>query len=372
MSHEIRTPMNGILGMAQLLLMDRLTEDERHEYARTILTSGQTLLTLLNDILDLSKVEAGKLELLPTAFEPRQLVDECVALFGELAQAKGLKLDAAWRGPTGRYRADPVRLRQMLSNLVGNAVKFTAQGYVRIEADEISRQDGQAVIEFAVADSGIGIPREQQSLLFKPFSQADTSTTRAYGGTGLGLSIVRSLARLMGGDVGVESAPGVGTRFWFRIRAEVLGASEDSRHIARDAEAAVQLKGTVLLVEDNPTNRQVVEAMLAKLGVRTLAAENGRQAVDLVKAGPRPDLVLMDVQMPVLDGIGATEQLRAWERAQNLSPLPIVALTAGAYAADRRRCAECGMNDFLAKPVKLDELAVSLGKWLATSPDATP
>ncbi len=364
MSHEIRTPMNGILGMAQLLLMDNLSEAERHEYARTILTSGQTLLTLLNDILDLSKVEAGKLELVQAAFDPAQVVAECAALFAEPAQAKGLILEADWNGPAARYRADPLRLRQMLANLVSNAVKFTAQGFVRIEGSEVARDGDTATLEFSVSDSGIGIPSGQQSLLFKPFSQADSSTTRAYGGSGLGLSIVRSLARLMGGEVGVESAPGQGTRFWFRIRAEALACGGESRQGGRDEEVRSGFAGRVLVVEDNPTNRVVAEAMLAKLGLACTSVENGRQALDAMMARPRPDLVLMDVQMPVMDGIDATELIRSWERENALAPLPIVALTAGAFEEDRQRCFAAGMDAFLAKPLRLGDLVPVLARWL--------
>jgi PAS domain S-box-containing protein len=208
MSHEIRTPMNGILGMAQMLLMPNTTAGERTDYARTILTSGRTLLALLNDILDLSKIEAGKIELENTVFAPAQLVRETQALFAGSARDKGLELRAHWRAaPTQRYRSDVHRLRQMLSNLVGNAIKFTAQGGVRIEGSEVERLGDSALLEFSVSDTGIGIPAEKIDLLFKPFSQADSSTTREFGGTGLGLSIVNSLAKLIGGDVGVDSVP---------------------------------------------------------------------------------------------------------------------------------------------------------------------
>lgn len=230
MSHEIRTPMNGILGMAQLLRMPGIQEAERLDYADTILASGQTLLTLLNDILDLSKVEAGKLALNNAAFAPDQLLAETAKIFSAAAQAKALTLQTAWGGPAdGRYLADPVRLRQMLANLVSNAIKFTEQGQIRIEAD-IGEATGDTVtLEFAVIDSGIGIAADQIDQLFKPFSQVDTSTTRQHGGTGLGLSIVRSLARLMGGEAGVVSQAGAGSRFWFRVRAGLAqpGGADD-------------------------------------------------------------------------------------------------------------------------------------------------
>jgi len=226
MSHEIRTPMNGILGMAQLLMLGGITEAEVHDSARTIINSGQTLLTLLNDILDLAKVEAGKLELQHKAFEPGALVDETAALFAEMAGGRGLTIEVAWKGPASvRYWGDPLRLRQMLSNLVSNAIKFTAQGFVHIEAVPVTTTDQGSMLEFSVSDSGIGIGKGEQDLLFKPFSQVDSSNTREFGGSGLGLSITKSLVHLMGGDIGVDSEIGKGSRFWFRIPADAVTES---------------------------------------------------------------------------------------------------------------------------------------------------
>jgi len=229
-SHEIRTPMNGVLGMAQRLLAPELTQHERQGYVRTILNSGQTLLTLLNDILDLSKVEAGKLDLTHSLFDPLQILEETAALFAESAHQKGLRVEVAWRGPEcAGYWGDPIRLRQMLSNLASNAVKFTDAGYIRIEGTEVERNSGQAALEFGVSDSGVGVPQDKQSMLFQPFTQVDGSSTRRFGGTGLGLSIVRSLAQMMGGEVGVETKDGEGSRFWFRIRADVMAEGVDAR-----------------------------------------------------------------------------------------------------------------------------------------------
>lgn len=371
MSHEIRTPMNGMLGMAQLLLMPGLSEEEQREYVRTILNSGQTLLSLLNDILDLSKVEAGKLELAHGAFDPGQIVEESAALFAASARSKGLEIEVIWRGTAHqRYRADAMRLRQMLSNLLSNAIKFTAHGHVRLEATELERTEGKATLEFSVTDSGIGIPSDKLSLLFKAFSQADSSTTREYGGTGLGLSIVSSLAKLMGGEVGVESEAGKGSRFWFRIPADVLQTGEESRHVERsietrrDALASGKLSGRVLVVDDNPVNRKVVETLLKKLGIQADCLENGQEAVDVILSGARPDLVLMDVQMPVMDGLAATARIRQWEKDGGQPHLTIVALTAGAFEEDRQHCIAAGMDDFLPKPIRMDELTAALGKWL--------
>jgi signal transduction histidine kinase len=272
MSHEIRTPMNGILGMAQLLLMPDTDTKERIDYARTILNSGEVLLALLNDILDISKIEAGKVELERAVFDPGQVLRETAALFAQGARLKGLVIDTHWGDPGKRYRADPMRLSQMLSNLVSNALKFSERGHIRIEGSELRRDGNEALLMFAVSDTGIGISREHQAVLFTPFAQVDVSTTRRHGGTGLGLSIVRSLARLMGGDVGVESEPGHGARFWFSIRAASIQAGEESRHETASSkvgfgETAMLLNpatrsGCVLVVDDNPINRMVAEAML--------------------------------------------------------------------------------------------------------------
>lgn len=372
MSHEIRTPMNGILGMAQMLLQPGLKEADREEYARTILNSGQTLLTLLNDILDLSKVESGKLELESTVFEPGQILHEIRVLFAETADQKGLRLESEWLGtPDLRYRGDSLRLRQMLSNLVSNAVKFTPQGQIQMEAREIEGTEERAVLEFAVLDSGIGIPEDKLEQMFQPFSQADSSTTRQYGGTGLGLSIVRSLAHLMGGEAGVSSRLGQGSRFWFRIRADRVASYEDSRQLPRTAGEERQkeigmetISGRVLVVEDNPTNRRVIGAMLSKLGLKSCEVEDGQQAVDAVVRGDHPDLILMDIQMPVMDGYAATERIRQWETANGYRRLPIIALTANAYEEDRQKSVAAGLDDFLAKPIDLGEFSRILSKWL--------
>lgn len=377
MSHEIRTPMNGILGMAQLLLSPGLKEHEREDFARIILNSGQTLLGLLNDILDLSKVEAGKLKLESIAFDPQQLLHEVVALFSEAAGQKGLSITQEWHGQAScRYLADPLRIRQMLGNLLSNAIKFTETGWVRIEGRVVQCDDAAAVLEFAVADSGIGIPEDRRHRLFQPFSQVDSSTTRQFGGTGLGLSIIRSLATAMGGEVGVESVPGSGSRFWFRIQARLLDAGADTRRTPRQAipanasdDGMPALHGSVLVVEDNQTNRYVIVRMLEKFGLTVSFAENGQQAIDRIFAGERPDLVLMDIQMPVMDGFDATRVIRQREAAEGRSRLPIIALTADAFEDDRQHCLDAGMDDFLAKPVVLKALHRVLMQRLLQHPE---
>jgi PAS domain S-box-containing protein len=369
MSHEIRTPMNGILGMAQLLLMPNSTENERHEYAKTILSSGHVLLTLLNDILDLSKIEAGKFYLDSFVFEPISILRETYMLFFGTAQAKSLQLEYQWKGlPSCRYLSDATRIRQMLSNLVGNAIKFTREGRVRMEGALIEQGGESDLLEFSVSDTGIGIPPEKIDLLFKLFSQTDSSITREFGGSGLGLSIVRHLAKLMGGDVGVESVAGKGSRFWFRLRAKPV-AQENIRS-ERPANAVAEqalLSGRVLVVEDNVVNRMVIESLLTKLGVTVTLAFDGQQALDTLTQGGCPDLVLMDLHMPVMDGYDATEQIRLLERDNNRPRLPIIALTANAYEEDRLHCMAVGMDDFLTKPIALDALKSTLSKWLPMS-----
>ncbi len=372
MSHEIRTPMNGILGMAQMLLAPGSSPDEQRDYARTILTSGQTLLALLNDILDLSKIEAGKLELTPAPFSPPQLLDEIAQLFAGPTRDKGLQLDIDWQGdPERTLLADPIRLRQMLSNLASNAIKFTEQGEIRIVGRELECEDDRVLLEFSVSDTGIGIAPDKLAQLFSPFTQADNSITRQYGGTGLGLSIVRNLARAMQGDAGIESRAGAGTRCWFRIPAHVLAAGSERRRQARrePSPAADRLTSArILLVDDNTINRKVASALLHSLGMSVSCAENGEQAIALACAAEPPDLILMDVQMPVLDGIEATRRIREYEKTTRRRPLPIVALTAGAYAEDREHCLAAGMDDFLTKPLKLADLAAMLRAQLAEPP----
>jgi len=380
MSHEIRTPMNGILGMAQLLMDKHLEDADRHQYAKIILISGRTLLALLNDILDLSKIEAGKVSLEHLTFSPTELIDDVRSLYQESASSKGLQLSGRWFGELATYLGDAYRIRQMLSNLIGNAIKFTAQGKVNVEARELSREAGMAQLEFSVRDTGRGIPAAKRDRLFKPFSQADDATTRHYGGTGLGLSIVSSLAQMMGGSVGVDSQDGQGARFWFRVRVAVdmAHASPADRPLSATTTdnggplAGVRFHGYVLIVDDAPTNRLVSQTMLGRLGVDTLTAENGQQAVDQVMAGVMIDLVLMDVEMPVLNGLRATQIIRQWELDMHQPRLPIVALTASAYEADRQEALAAGMDDFIAKPVHMEQLQHVLARWLpATSaPDA--
>ena len=257
----------------------------------------------------------------------------------------------------------------MLSNLVSNALKFTASGFVRVAACEMDRQFQHAVLEFSVSDSGIGLTHEQQARLFRPFSQADSSTTRQFGGTGLGLSIVSRLAQLMGGEVGIDSQPGQGARFWFRIRVAIQTEAQESRQITAVSEVVPvkNVAGTVLIAEDNPVNRMVITAMLGELacsGLTVTIVEDGQQALDFITQGGVPDLVLMDVQMPVMGGLEATEKIRSWEAEHGQPHTTIVALTANAFEEDRQKCLAAGMDDFLVKPLDLQKLQGTLIRWL--------
>ena len=369
MSHEIRTPMNAILGMAQLLLNSSMPEAERKDCVRTILNAGQPLLKLLNDILDLSKVEAGKLTLEQGVIEPRKILHEAEALLIDSARSNGLTVKFNWSGKDDQlYRGDPHRLRQMLLNLLNNAIKFTTQGRIEVEAQEIEPPGDDACLEFSVSDTGPGIAADKIDRLFTPFSQADDSTTRHFGGSGLGLSIVRSLAQLMGGDVGVESTPGQGSRFWFRVRAPRLAAE----HHGRQTEPAIAaseipqtLSGHLLLVDDDPTNRIVTRAFLSQIGVHCSVVENGQMAVDLITAqAVAVDAILMDLEMPVLDGLAATERIRDWEKASQRPRLPIIALTASVFPEARAHCQRVGIDDIISKPLLIEDLIITLGKWL--------
>ena len=372
MSHEIRTPMNGILGMAQLLNQTGLSERDRQEYAKTVLSSGQSLLTLLNDILDLSKIEAGRMELEFVRVSPAELLQDISALFVGASRNKGLHLEHQWLGEPGAlYLTDAYRLRQMLSNLTANAVKFTPKGHICITAEEVNRIGLRAELEFSVTDTGVGISLDKQALLFEAFSQADSSTTREYGGSGLGLSIVSRLASLFGGKVGVKSEPGQGARFWFRIWTEV---APDADHGDKNVDATPtpsapqQFSGSVLVVEDNPVNCLVIEGLLATLGLTVKVVGDGQKALEVLTWAPLPDLVLMDLHMPVMDGYTATLQIRQHEQLSGRKRIPVIALTADAFEDDRLHCLVVGMDDFLTKPVALEALRLALAKWLIPVP----
>jgi PAS domain S-box-containing protein len=350
MSHEIRTPMNGVMGMVDLLLDTKLTSTQR-DYVQTMSTSASTLGAIIDDILDLSKIEAGKLHLDLDDFALHHLMQVTTTPFKPLAAERGITLASSVAASVpDALHGDSRRLRQVVSNLLANAVKFTSTGEVKLSVCAQGR-----VLRFEVRDTGIGIPPEARSRLFEPFVQADASTTRRFGGTGLGLAICRELVTLMSGEIGVESTPGEGSVFWFTVPLKRAHSQLTAPEVIAPAEASME-GIRVLVVEDNPVNRKVAVGMLNQLGYQADVAEDGVAAVEAFNAN-RYDAILMDCQMPRMDGYDATRAIRSMETKTRT---PIVAMTASAMASDREQCLAAGMDDFLTKPVARDLLAVAL------------
>ena len=356
MSHEIRTPMNAIMGIADLLAKTTLTP-EQDKYVRIFRRAGDNLLNLINDILDLSKVEASQLELEQTGFWLNSHLEIVIEMVAARAQEKDLALscEIADDVPTNLV-GDPTRLRQVLLNLLGNAIKFTQSGSVTLKVQQDLDSSVPTALRFTVIDTGIGIPGEKLGQVFERFTQADTSTTRRFGGSGLGLTISKRLVELMGGRIGVSSELDVGSAFWFTVPFEFWSGAHDSSTEALGTGNLPDLPPLkVLLVEDSPDNCTITIAYLAHTPYRIEIAENGAIACEMFALG-KYDLVLMDRQMPVMDGLAATRNIRAWEQAAHRSPTPIIALTASALKGDREMCLAAGCTAFLTKPIRQDVL----------------
>jgi PAS domain S-box-containing protein len=373
MSHEIRTPLNSVVAVAELLLKTHLNNTQQ-EFVDIIQHSSRSLLEIVQDILDMSKIEAGKVDLVIEDFDLLSVVESVTELLRPKAEEKGLRLSSRFCDPIPvPLKGDPGRIRQVLTNLVSNAVKFTGSGSVElvIESKNISAQLCELIFE--VIDTGIGLSESTASKVFEPFTQADGSITRRYGGTGLGLSICRELVQLMGGEIGVHSIENQGSRFWFTLRVKrddnsvLIDPNESMINIQTPRSHETPMKraarnGLVLVADDSPLNRKVTLLVLQHLGYRGFAVNNGKEALDAFSNGSY-DLVLMDCQMPVMDGFESTRRIRAGEKDSGLRT-PIVALTAQAIDGDREKCLEAGMDDYLTKPITPDRLAAKLSKWL--------
>ncbi|MBU6234398.1 MAG: response regulator [Alphaproteobacteria bacterium] len=365
MSHELRTPMNGIIGMAGMLESTSLNEEQK-EYNGIIVKSATSLLAIVNDILDLSKIEAGGIELEPQPFPLRKAITDTIELFMPVAMDKGITLEAELGRTLPRFvEGDEGRVMQILRNLIGNSIKFTDRGAVRLTV----KRDGK-VIHFAVADTGIGIPENQQKMIFDKFTQANNTSTRKYGGTGLGLAISKQLVELMDGKIGVTSEVGKGSTFWFTLPLLECAEADDAMDTytprnqkQQKPEDVMNRSANILIAEDHPTNQFLIKRILTKHGFTNIdMVENGQQAVDAFKTCAY-SIVLMDGMMPEMDGYEATRQIRVYEQTKGVH-VPVIAMTANAMVGDREKCLEAGMDDYISKPIDAQKFMKLMSKWL--------
>ena len=371
MSHEIRTPINGILGMLQLTLM---ADDLQADYRDNLVTAkncADTLLRLINDILDFSKLEAGKYKIKEETFDIKQAIEETVAAQVPLANNKGLQLDCSFGNNIPKLvKGDGQRIQQVLNCLLSNAIKFTSEGSVRVKIASMDMEGENKVrIRMAVADTGIGISEANMSKLFIRFSQVDSSDTRRYGGSGLGLVITKQIVELMGGNIQVQSKEDIGSTFIVEVPMKVVKASDDAlEEVEKEEEPAVfsinaHSKARILVAEDEPVNQQVIGKLLGMAGFSYDIAENGQKAVELFKQKIY-DAALFDVQMPVMDGIAATQEIREIEQKEKRKRLPIIAVTARAMFGDKERILENKLDDYIAKPYNLNDVVETLNKYI--------
>ena len=370
MSHELRTPLSAIMGMTSLALRCA-TEERQRGFLEKALQGAENLTAIIGDILDLSKIEADHLTLEQIRFEWGPMLAHLVGMVGPKAQAKGLQVSLSMDPSLAseQFMGDPLRLGQIVMNLLNNAVKFTEQGSVTVHVRQITQTPVDALVRCEVRDTGIGISVQDQQRLFRPFEQAEGSTARKYGGTGLGLAISARLARLMGGDIGVESMPGKGSVFWFTVRLpKATGApavASQEQTAGTEDRLGIDHRGArILLVDDEPVNREIALALLQDVGLQVDVARDGREAVAMAQANPYA-AILMDMQMPNMNGVEATRAIRSL-RAHGATP--ILAMTANAFGSDRQECLDAGMNDYLSKPYRPEALFELLLKWLEARP----